>query len=378
MMSSTSKSNGSASATSPKALLQAKQLRKLAEEDAVRLANRIEQLKKEEMKALKKISDTRRRAEEIAALRERNTRQKLEKQKREIEKQEEVAMQAKVMRKLKREHIEKKMRSQEILAKKKGEAVVQTKVARAENERTKQEQIIADRKRALEMKAKVREQQKMFRQKAASVKALHLQETHEQYERRTLKELEMKEHKEKELEKMAKLEMELIMTLQKRQKEQERAVRELEAALANESGGSGRNGRAGSSRAASSLSGTMERKKSKSALGFRASSSASGYGKADGSSAGFEPSDDDIKASFLGMDSYEEALESMRDDLDAAAGFSMKGGEKDTIGAGDVADLLKKLGLELNEQQVDQCKEQLDPESSGRVQYDNFLEWWHG
>lgn len=383
MMSSTSKSVGASA--SPKALLQAKQLRKLAEEDAVRLANRIEQLKKEEMKALKKISDTRRRAEEICLLRERNTRQKLEKQKREIEKQEEVAMQAKVMRRLKREHIEKKLRSQEILAKQKGEAVIQTKVARAANERTKQEQLVADRKRALEMKAKVREQQKMFRQKAASVKALHLQETHEQYERRTLKELEMKEHKEKELEKMAKLEMELIMTLQKRQKEQKRAVRELEAALANEAGPGSRSARTGSSRAASSLSGTVGRGKSKSALGFRAGSAASANGKAGdlASSAGFEPSDDEIKASFLAMDSYEEAMlpSSPADEaLDAAAGLfgTDKGGEKDTIGAGDIADLLKKLGLELNEQQVDQCKEQLDPDASGRVQYDSFLEWWHG
>ena len=261
-------------------------------------------------------------------------------------------------------------------------------MCRAANERTKQEQLVADRKRALEMKAKVREQQKMFRQKAASVKALHLQETHEQYERRTLKELEMKEHKEKELEKMAKLEMELILTLQKRQKEQERAVRELEAALANEAGGGGgtgsRSGRAGSSRAASSLSGTAGRGKSKSALGFRAGSAASANGKAgDASSAGFEPSDDEIKASFLAMDSYEEAMlpsSSADEALDADAGIlgTDKGGEKDTIGAGDIADLLKKLGLELNEQQVDQCKEQLDPDASGRVQYDNFLEWWHG
>lgn len=89
-------------AASPKALLQAKQLRKLAEEDAVRLANRIEQLKKEEMKALKKITDTRRRAEEIAALRERNAKAKLEKQKREVEQQEEIAKQSKVMQKLKK------------------------------------------------------------------------------------------------------------------------------------------------------------------------------------------------------------------------------------------------------------------------------------
>lgn len=97
----TTTSNGNPSA-SPKALLQAKQLRKLAEEDAVRLANRIEQLKKEEMKALKKITDTRKRAEEIAALRERNAKAKLEKQKREIEQQEEIAKQAKVMQKLKK------------------------------------------------------------------------------------------------------------------------------------------------------------------------------------------------------------------------------------------------------------------------------------
>ena len=140
--------------TNPRALLQAKQLRKLAEEDAVRLANRIEQLRKEEVKAAKKIHETRRRAEEIITLRERNERMRREKEKREVEKRNEVMMQAKVMRKLKKEHLEKKNRSQEILVKQKGEAVAQTKRTRAENERTKQEQKVADRKRALGTKAK--------------------------------------------------------------------------------------------------------------------------------------------------------------------------------------------------------------------------------
>jgi hypothetical protein len=42
------------------------------QEDAVKLANRVQQLKKEEEKAAKRIRETRKRAEEIKVLRKRN------------------------------------------------------------------------------------------------------------------------------------------------------------------------------------------------------------------------------------------------------------------------------------------------------------------
>jgi hypothetical protein len=44
----------------------------IGQEDAVKLANRVQQLKKEEEKAAKRIRETRKRAEEIKVLRKRN------------------------------------------------------------------------------------------------------------------------------------------------------------------------------------------------------------------------------------------------------------------------------------------------------------------
>lgn len=249
-----------------------------------------------------------------------------------------------------------------MLAKKKGEAVIQTKVARRLNERTKEEQRIADRKRALEMKAKVREQQNVFRQKAASTKALHLQETHEQYEKRTLRELALKEEKEKELEKMAKLEMELIVTLQKRQREQEKAIKELEEALAADS----RSSRMSSPNRTLQSSASTYRDNTTTAPDSRSVSRLSSTKKSllqgeegrDGEMP--EPSDEEIQAQFMSLVSYD----------------SSDGGEK--IDTAELSDLLAKLGLQLDSSQMSQCQEQLDPRSSGKVLYDEFLEWWHG
>lgn len=236
--------------------------------------------------------------------------------------------------------------------------MIQTKVARAQNERTKEEQRIADRKRALEMKAKVREQQNVFRQKAASTKALHLQETHDQYEKRTLRELALKEEKEKELEKMAKLEMELIVTLQKRQREQEKAIKELEEALAADS----RSRMSSPTRTMQSSASTRSRDPgtdSRSASRLSSTKKSLLQGEDMTSTDIPEPSDEEIQAQFTSLVTYDSE-------------------GKGKIDTSELSDLLQKLGLQLDSQQMSQCQEQLDPRSSGKVQYDEFLEWWHG
>ena len=73
-----------------------------------------------------------------------------------------------------------------------------------------------------------------------------------------------------------------------------------------------------------------------------------------------EPSDEEIQAQFMSLVSYD----------------SSDGGEK--IDTAELSDLLVKLGLQLDSSQMSQCQEQLDPRSSGKVLYDEFLEWWHG
>lgn len=222
------------------------------------------------------------------------------------------------------------------------------------------------------MKEKVREQQNLFRQKAASTKALHLQDTHEQYERRTLKELALKEEKERELEKMAKLEMDLIVTLQKRQREQERAVRELESALAQESGSgrrganskrgtlkSGDSGEGDYSRPSSSLSGVLAlRKKSPGAKGRSPLATP-------------EPTDERLVEMFEAVPSF--SLVASSGDTPKKASASTSSG---SIGVEDVSTLLAKLGLDLNEEQNKECVLQLDVKQGGRVQMEDFLDWW--
>ena len=63
-------------------ILMEKRARRMAEDDALRLYNRVRQLQKEEEKAKKRIDDTKKKAKEIIKLRERNEILRQEKEQR--------------------------------------------------------------------------------------------------------------------------------------------------------------------------------------------------------------------------------------------------------------------------------------------------------
>ncbi len=116
-------------------ILAEKRARKVAEEDALRLYNRVRQLQKEEDKAEKRISDTKRKAKEIVKLRERNELLRQEKEQRMGELAELVESQRLENLRTKDESTRAKTEMENKLYAEKVQVVQQTKEERAELER---------------------------------------------------------------------------------------------------------------------------------------------------------------------------------------------------------------------------------------------------
>lgn len=156
-------------------ILAEKRARKVAEEDALRLYNRVRQLQKEEDKAVKRIQDTKKKAQEIIRLRERNELTRQEKERRyaeqllNIEKQKQDNLQ-------KREESQKQKQEQENkLWETKIMSVQQTKEERAEFERMLAESKLLARKEALEQKEAIRRAQEEGRRRIELLKLNRLQ-----------------------------------------------------------------------------------------------------------------------------------------------------------------------------------------------------------
>lgn len=84
-------------------VLNEKRARKAAEEDALRLYNRVRQLEKEEDKAQKRIEETRKRAQDILRLRQRNEQKQSERELRLRQLQLEIAQQRELISQMKDE-----------------------------------------------------------------------------------------------------------------------------------------------------------------------------------------------------------------------------------------------------------------------------------
>lgn len=156
-------------------ILMEKRARKMAEEDALRLYNRVRQLQKEESKALKRIQDTKQKAKEIIRLRERNELQRQEKEARYQALQIEVERQKQENLKLKEDIMRNKTEQENKLWADKVTTVQQTKEERAEFERMLAESKLLSRKEALEQKEAVRKQQEEARRKIEQLKINRLQ-----------------------------------------------------------------------------------------------------------------------------------------------------------------------------------------------------------
>ena len=156
-------------------ILLEKRARRLAEEDALRLYNRVRQLQKEEDKAKKRIVETKKKATEIIKLRERNELKLQEKEVRLSELQAEVERQRQDNLRLKEDIIRNKTETENKIFAEKVQVVQQTKDERVEIEKLLLESKLVSRKEALEQKEAVRRAQEDARRKLEQLKVSKLQ-----------------------------------------------------------------------------------------------------------------------------------------------------------------------------------------------------------
>lgn len=308
-------------------ILNQKRLRKLAEEDALRLYNRVRQLQKEEERAQKRIQDTKKKAKEIVKLRERNEIKQQEKEQRYDELQAEVERQRIENLRLKEETIKNRTETENKIYTEKLAVVQQTKEERAEIERMIAETRILARKKALEQKEAVRKAQQEGEQRLQQYKAQRLQMAQEDYERRLQEEMEAKSQKEKEIQKLAQLELDLIERLKQKQLEQRTAYEQLQSVLS-----------LGGSRNSTPKQNHPDSPNDQDAGAFQ------------------EPTEEEVARAFAAYD-VEGSCEISTACLDG---------------------LMRDLGVPLNPSQLSQAIAQLDVRQIGRVTFGEFLMWWKG
>lgn len=295
--------------------------RKAAEEDALRLYNRVRQLQKEEEKARKRIDETRKRAEEIQSNRLRNQQKaeekldRLEAQLEEIDAQRQANLQAKDISQRVKQQNEEKLLSQKL------HVAAEVKDERTEIERQLAEDRLVARRTALQKKEDVKRSELLKQKKLAKLQEEKLRKAAVEYEKKLEEEVKARTKKEKELAKMAKLEAELIERLKRKQLEQVEAYQTLEMAL-------GMGGSAG---------------KDTPAIG--------GEEGPDG-----EPSEEEVAQRFSNYD-------------DEGQG---------TIECRHLGALMTDLRVPLNPHQLSQAIAQLDREKSGKISFGEFLLWWRG
>lgn len=303
-------------------LLEALRARKLVEEDATRLSNRLAQLRKEEERSNKRIEDTRRRAHEILAARRRNEELKQSRDQLNAERQAELDAQREQIVLSAKETQRRKLESIEAFARQKMGKVAETKEEKALLEQMLAEQREIEAQRLVERREAVQAMHKDLRQKTEKTRQKTLQRVRQDYERRLTEEVKYQQSKEKEVQRMARLEMELIQRLQKKQEEQRAAFEELESVL-------------GIQKPAGKPLSPTSHAAQRTAPSAEEAQVAREFGSLDPSGSG-------------------------------------------TIQATLVGDLLQRLGLSLTPEQVQQATMQLDPKETGTVPYRDFVAWWRG
>lgn len=311
-------------------LLEAQRARKAAQEDALKLANRVQQLKKEEEKAAKRIAETRKRAQEIHHLRKRNEDFRLEKEQFYSRKNRELARQMEDLMGSKRESEKRKQEAAEILARQKRDLREATRGDQIAHERMLAQQRLEERKTALEKKEKVKTEHAVHREKALNEKSKLIEDNRKAYESRLAEELKVQGRKEKELQKLATMELELIEKLQKKQLEQRGAYEELEIALGLR--------KPGAEQRSSAHHGNQNAENQEQVMESE------------------EPDEAEVARQFGNLD------------IDGT-GF---------IGTSQLQILMESLGIALNNAQLDQATMQLDKDNAGKISYGEFLLWWSG
>ncbi|OMJ78643.1 hypothetical protein SteCoe_21520 [Stentor coeruleus] len=211
--------------------VEAKNMRKRAEEDAQLLSNRIALLRLEEQRSLKKIEETRNKAREIMQkkvqmleeqrLKEEEKNKRLEEEKARIEQNKINKEQSKQARISTREEMIKKLKDEVLaikLAKKENQSIIEQNKNIEMLEKATVTQSIKDMHREAEEKRRRAEEERK-----AKVRA--------ELERKIEEENMKKQQKDDEIARMEQEELELIQRLQNSQMMQRSAYEELELAM---------------------------------------------------------------------------------------------------------------------------------------------------
>mmetsp|Transcript_20587 Transcript_20587/g.52766 ORF Transcript_20587/g.52766 Transcript_20587/m.52766 type:complete len:355 (-) Transcript_20587:112-1176(-) len=293
--------------------------RKAAEEDALRLYNRVRQLQKEEEKARKRIDETRKRAEEIQAHRLRNQAKAEEKLDRLEAQLDEIESQRQANLNLKDQSLRVKQENEERLLSQKLQIAAEVKDERAEIERQLAEDRLVARRSALQKKEEVKKSEVLKQKKLAKLQEEKVRKAGLEYEKRLEEEVKARTKKEKELAKMAKLEAELIERLKRKQLEQADAYQTLEIAL-----------------------------------GMTSPEKAPGILSEEGPDG--EPSEEEVAQRFSNYDEEGQG----------------------SIACGQLGALMSDLRVPLNPHQLSQAIAQLDRDQVGAISFGEFLLWWRG
>jgi len=311
-------------------LLDVQRARKAAQEDRLRLSNRVKQLEREERRAHRRIVETRVRAEEVIQLRRRNEeRQAIKRAAKQAEAEELAAMRAGQYQ-LKGKHLMRKREAMEQLWIAKHSSSEEMRAEREQYDRERSQFNEEALRKAQRSKEMVRRSHAQAAGKQQSAKATHNARVKEEYDRRLHEEKQVLMQNEQELQKMAEMELELIQRLKLRQEEHAEAYQELQTALGVPS--------------TAHASATLR-------LGTARSLPAEEE----------EPDEATVRGEF-----------SKRDP--GGTGY---------IDVEAVGEVFEALGLVLSDDQLAEAKEQLDPSTqeggpSGKVSFGDFLLWWNG
>ena len=213
-------------------LTEAKQMRKRADEDARLLANRIALLRQEEQKAHRKIEETRRKAQEILNLRNRNTdllKSKEEQLRLKQEKEQQRLAEQRKAREL------KQFKSQQRFSGRQNRALSEANALK-ELKKRNLDQIEFNKKEDLVQRAALRNFIKNQQREAEEKKRIVEREKIEKMKIEILRKVEEENRarriREEEIAEMEQKELELIQKLQNTQMMQKNVYEELENALA--------------------------------------------------------------------------------------------------------------------------------------------------
>ncbi|KAF6263472.1 flagellar associated protein [Scenedesmus sp. NREL 46B-D3] len=213
-------------------LAEEKRARRLAEDDALRLYNRIRQLQKEEERADRRIKQTKQRAVGVQQQQRHLLERMSEKATREAALQAQLERQVAENQKIKHEHERIRQQVESRLLAGKASLAAATKEQRAEL--AAELEVLQARSLAavVAKKEAVKQQQASGATKVQQHKAAKQAVAHLDYERRLREELEVKAAKEQEIAGLAQLEVQLIERLRLKQQQQVQAARQLEEAVA--------------------------------------------------------------------------------------------------------------------------------------------------